>query len=167
MNIFKRCLITACTAMLGTGIALATSPHFINAASSINSVTGTLTCSWKEAGLGNNQNIDYKCEAQGSATYVCVNHGGSNPSASNKTTVGGPVSATGTFNSGKNGAITASLTVNPPSAGDFSCPKGQSMELARVSYTDVFLIDVTNNVSEQLSNQSTGCLLPNVRGACD
>jgi hypothetical protein len=167
MKIFKSCLIAACASMLGTGIALATSPHFINATDSIDSVTGDLTCSWKEAGLGNNQNIDYKCEAQGSATYVCVNHGGANPSASNKTTVGGPVSATGTFNSGRNGQITASLTVHPPSAGSFSCPSGQSMELAQVSYTDVFLTDLTNSISQQLTNRSTGCLLPNVRGACD
>jgi hypothetical protein len=73
-------------------------------------VTGVLTCSWKEAGLGDNQNTEYKCEAQASATYVCVNNGGSNPSAKNKTNVTGEVSATGTFSSGKNGAITASQT---------------------------------------------------------
>jgi hypothetical protein len=164
MKILKSCLVAV--AAFWTGIALAASPHFITATDSINQVTGVLTCSWKEAGLGNNQNIDYKCEAQGNATYVCVNRGGKNPSASNKTTVTGLVSATGTFNSGKNGAITASLSVNPPGSGDFSCPGGHSLELAQVSYSSVFLIDVTNGVQVQLNDQSTGCLLPDVKGAC-
>jgi len=164
MKFAKFCLIAI--AALCTGVTFAASPHFITATDSINPVTGVLTCSWKEAGLGDNQNIDYKCEAQGNATYVCVNNGGSNPSAKNKTNATGEVSATGTFSSGKNGAITASLSVNPPGPGSFSCPAGQSLELAQVSYTGVFIIDITNGVQEQLSNQSTGCLLPDVKGAC-
>ena len=164
MKILKGFLVAV--AAYWAGIALAESPHFLSATDSINQVTGVLTCSWKEAGLGNNQNIDYKCEAQGNATYVCVNGGGKNASASNKTTVTGQVSATGTFSSGKNGAITASLSVNPPGSGDFSCPGGHSLELAQVSYSSVFLIDVTNGIQVQLSDQSTGCLLPNVKGAC-
>jgi len=165
MKTLKSCLITI--AILWAGDALAVSPHFITATDAINNVTGVLTCSWKEAGLGNNQNIDYKCEAQANATYVCVNGGGKNPSASNKTNVAGPVSSTGTFNSGKNGAITASLSVSPPGPGSFSCPGGQSLELAQVSYSSVFLIDLTNGVQVQLPDRSTGCLLPDVKGACD
>jgi len=93
-----------------------------------------------------------------------VNRGGANPSAQNKTTVNGPVSATGTFSSGKNGNVTASLTLSPPPS-DISCPKGQSLELASVSYTNVTLTDTTNNVSISL-DFSSGCLLPDVRGAC-
>jgi len=154
--------------VIGTaGMALAQNAHFIKAASDINDVTGTLTCSWKEAGLGNNQLINYTCSADASATYVCVNRGGGKPSASNKTTVSGPVSASGTFDSGKNGQITASLTVSPPGPGSFSCPPGQSLELALVSYTNVSLTDVTNGITENLEDQSTECLLPNVRNACD
>ena len=124
--------------------------------------------SWKESGLGNNQNIDYTASADGTATYVCVNKGGANPSAANKTTVNGPVSATGTFNSGKNGNITASLTVNPPSSGNFSCSPGQKLQLASASYTNVKVTDDINTITEPISGTfSTGCLLPNVRGACD
>jgi hypothetical protein len=164
MKLLRSCLVAV--AAFWTGIGLAASPHFLTTTDSINQVTGVLTCSWKEAGLGNNQNIDYKCEAQGNATYVCVNGGGANPSASNKTTVTGLVSATGTFSSGKNGSITASLSVNPPGSDGFSCPPGQSLELARVSYSSVFLIDITNGIQVQLNDQSTGCLLPNVKGAC-
>jgi hypothetical protein len=87
------------------------------------------------------------------------------PSAKNKTTVNGPVTATGTFNSGKNGNVTASLTVNPPPS-DISCPSGQTLKLASVSYTDVTLTDTTNNISVRLGDFSSGCLLPDVRGAC-
>jgi hypothetical protein len=165
MNIAKICWVAAGVAALGSGIALAASPHFINAADAINFDNGNLTCSWKEAGLGNNQNITYVCSAAATATYVCVNRGGANPSASNKTVVSGNVSAEGTFNSGKNGQITASLVVSPPDVTNF-CPPGQSLELAQVSYINVILADTTNGVAVSLADQSTGCLLPDVRGAC-
>jgi hypothetical protein len=121
------------TMALAVPAALADSPHFIRATATLNA-NGTLTASFKEAGLGTNQNITYVLSADATATYVCVNRGGSNPSAQNKTTVAGPVSATGTFSSGKNGQVTASLTVSPPPS-DISCPPGQSLELASVSYT--------------------------------
>ena len=152
------------TAAIAVPVALAVSPHFINASGTLNA-DGSLTVNFKEAGLGTNQSINYTLSADATATYVCVNKGGSNPSAQNKTTVSGPVSASGTFSSGKNGNVTASLTVNPPPS-DISCPNGQRLELASVSYTDVTLTDTTNNVSISLGDFSSGCLLPNVRGAC-
>ena len=144
--------------------ALATSPHFISASGTLNA-SGSVTVKFKEAGLGTNQNINYVLSADATATYVCVNNGGANPSAKNKTTVAGPVSATGTFSSGKNGNVTASLTVQPPPS-DITCPPGQKLELASVSYTNVTLTDTTNNVSTSVGDFSSGCLLPNVRGAC-
>jgi hypothetical protein len=157
----------ALVVMLATAaVALADSPHFIRASGDINN-NGSLTVSWKEAGLGTNQNIDYLLTADSTATYVCVNNGGGNPSAKNKTTVSGPVSATGTFSSGKNGQVTASLTAGPPSAGGFTCPPGQSLELALVSYSNITLTDTTNGISIGAPDISSGCLLPNVRGACD
>jgi hypothetical protein len=152
-------------AAIATGSAVATSPHFINAAGALNA-DGSLTVNFKEAGLGTNQNITYELSGQGTAVYVCVNKGGANPSASNKTTVAGPVSATGTFSSGKNGQVTASLTVQPPFQ-DIGCPGGQTQKLASVTYTGVTLTDTTNGVSISLGDFSSGCLLPNVRGACD
>jgi hypothetical protein len=144
--------------------ALAVSPHFIRATGTLNA-NGSLTVDFKEAGLGTNQNINYLLTADATATYVCVNRGGANPSAQNKTTVAGPVSATGTFNSGKNGQVTASLTVNPPPS-DISCPPGQRLELASVSYTNITLTDTTNGVTISVPDVNSGCLLPNVRGAC-
>jgi hypothetical protein len=151
--------------VLGTTLpAQAVSPHFITASATLNA-DGTLTANFKEAGLGTNQNITYVLSADATAVYVCVNKGGSNPSAQNKTTVSGPVSATGTFSSGKNGNVIGSLTASPP-ASDISCPKGQTLQLASVSYTNVTLTDTTNDVSISLGDFSSGCLLPNVRGAC-
>jgi hypothetical protein len=144
--------------------ALAVSPHFIRATGTLNA-NGSLTVDFKEAGLGTNQNINYLLTADATATYVCVNKGGANPSAQNKTTVAGPVSATGAFNSGKNGQVTASLTVNPPPS-DISCPPGQRLELASVSYTNITLTDTTNGVTISVPDVNSGCLLPNVRGAC-
>jgi hypothetical protein len=159
-------VIAAGCAMLALAVpvALADSPHFIRATGALNA-GGSLTVNFKEAGLGTNQNIDYALTADGTAIYVCVNRGGANPSASNKTAVAGPVIATGTFSSGKNGQVTASLTVQPPFE-DIGCPPGQSQELASVTYTNVVLTDTTNNVSISLPDFSSGCLLPNVRGAC-
>src|SRR5215208_3103565 len=144
--------------------ALAQNEHFVRASGSLNN-NGSLTVSFKEAGLGTNQLINYELTANATATYVCVNRGGANPSAQNKTTVSGPVSATGTFSSGKNGQVTEELTAQPPPS-DISCPPGQSLELASVIYTDIVLTDLTNNVSISVPNVESGCLLPNVRGAC-
>ena len=144
--------------------ATAQNEHFVRASGSLNN-DGSLTVSFKEAGLGTNQLINYTLSADATAIYVCVNRGGANPSASNKTAVAGPVSATGTFNSGKNGQVTASLTVQPPFQ-DIGCPNGQTQQLASVTYTDVTLTDTTNDVSISLGDFSSGCLLPNVRGAC-
>ena len=145
--------------------ALAVSPHFISANARLSGTN--LVVNFKEAGLGTNQLITYVASADSTVTYVCVNKGGSNPSAQNKTTISGPVSATGTFSSGKNGNVVASLTLNPPGPGSFSCPKGQSLEIAQVTYTNVSITDSTNGVTEPIAGSfSTGCLLPNVRGAC-
>jgi hypothetical protein len=168
----KRLLILLCTPvllLLGLVVAAvpaqAVSPHFVRADAQLSGTN--LTVSFKEAGLGTNQLINYTASADATATYVCVNRGGANPSAQNKTDVSGPVSATGTFSSGKNGQVTASLTILPPSAGSFSCPSGQSLQLAQVTYTNVAITDNTNGVTEPIPGTfATGCLLPDVRGAC-
>jgi len=145
--------------------AQADSPHFVRASAELSGTN--LVVSFKEAGLGTNQLTTYVASADATATYVCVNRGGANPSAANKTSVTEPVTATGTFPSGKNGQVTASLTISAPGAGSFSCPPGQSLELAQVTYSNVAITDTTNNVRQSIPGTfATGCLLPNVRGAC-
>jgi hypothetical protein len=165
----KRVLLVLCTPLLilmaTVSPAYADSPHFVRASASLSG--SNLVVSFKEAELGANQLVNYVANADATATYVCVNRGGGNPSASNKTTVSGPVSATGTFSSGKSGQVTASLTLTPPGPGNFSCPPGQSRQIAQVTYTNVAITDTTNNVTEPIPGTfDTGCLLPNVRGAC-
>lgn len=133
--------------------AFAQNPHFNTATDFIaiaGDEAGDLVAHWKEVGLGDNVLISYVLEAQGSATYACINKGGNHPSATNKETVNGPVSASGNFSSGKNGAITASLFAEEPSAGNFSCPGGQTLYLTAVSYSGVTLTDTTNSVAVAL-----------------
>jgi hypothetical protein len=78
--------------------------------------------------------------------YACINGGEKNPAAANKRTVNATVSASGVFTP-KNGSVRGSLTLSAPSAGDFTCPSGQTLTLQSVSYSNVTITDVTNNVS--------------------
>jgi hypothetical protein len=50
--------------------------------------------------------------------------------------------------------VVASLEAGPPSAGSFSCPNGQRLVLASVSYTNIELTDTTNGVSASLADAS-------------
>jgi hypothetical protein len=114
----------------------AASPHFINcSASGVNS-DGTLNACFKIAGLGSNQTITVTASASADAVYGCLNHGKQCPNAANKVHVQSNVSASGDFTSGKNGQITACLTVDPPPT-TLTCPNGQDLVLVSVSYTNV------------------------------
>ena len=139
--------------------AFADNPHFIKASAAINN-DGSLEVSWKEAGLGDNQLISYLASADGDAVYVCINGGNKHPQAANKEEATGPVSAEGDFASGKNGQITASLTVDPP-ASTLECPPGQRFELACVKYTNISLTDTTNGVTASLPGTLSTTLLTN------
>src|SRR6266550_1021590 len=116
----------------------ADSPHFLRtSANGVNS-DGTVNVCFKIAGLGANQSIDVTASAHADATYACRNNGQQCPNAANKVNVQSDVSATGTFTSGKNGSITACLTVDPPDT-TLTCPGGQRLVLVSVSYTNVSL----------------------------
>lgn len=149
---FKGCLRILLAATMGVflfqGGARANSPHFISASDALSTTDpGDLVVSWKEAGLGDTP-VPYTASADGTATYACINGGGNHPSASNKETVNGPVTASGTFGPTTNGQVTASLTVEEPSPGSFSCPGGQTFVLASVSYANVSITDTFNDVTE-------------------
>ena len=114
----------------------ADSPHFLRtSANGVNS-DGTVNVCFKIAGLGANQSIDVTASAHADATYACRNNGQQCPNAANKVNVQSDVSASGTFTSGKNGSVRASLTVDPPSTS-LTCPGGQKLVLVSVSYTNV------------------------------
>jgi hypothetical protein len=63
------------------------------------------------------------------------------------------VSGGGSFEA-KNGRVVASLSAGPISAGDFTCPSGQRLVLASVSYTNIVLTDTTNGVSTSVPDAS-------------
>ena len=65
----------------------------------------------------------------------------------------GDVSAAGSFEP-KNGRVQASLSPGAISAGDFSCPNGQRLVLASVSYTNIVLTDTTNGTSIGVADTS-------------
>ena len=116
----------------------ATSPHFLRCAASGVNPDGTLDVSFTIAGLGDNQTLTVTASAHADAIYGCLNHGQQCPNAANKVEVHTDVTAQGTFTSGKNGSIRASLTVDPPST-TLTCPGGQNMVLVSVDYTNVSL----------------------------
>ncbi len=133
------------------GPAWADAPKFHSATSSVNNA-GALVVSFDERGLGN-ENIDYSLTADASAVYACINGGGNHPQAANKETVNAEVSGAASFEP-KNGRVIGSISAGPPSAGSFSCPPGQRLVLASVSYTNIVLTDTTNNVSTSVPDAS-------------
>src|SRR5204863_8806905 len=92
----------------------ATSPHFLRCAASGVNPDGSLDVSFTIAGLGDNQTLTVTATAHADAIYGCLNHGQQCPNAANKQEAQQDVSATGTFRSGKNGAIRASLSAHAP-----------------------------------------------------
>jgi len=143
--------VAALTLGVVAASAATSGAHFVSASWSVNDA-GSLVVNWDEAGLGN-QNIDYTLTADASATYACINGGGNHPKATNKETVQGQVSTGGSFQA-RNGRVQASLTTGPLSAGAFSCPSGQTLVLACVSYTNIVLTDTTNNVTAAIADVS-------------
>ena len=114
----------------------AQNPHFLGCgASGVNS-DGTLNASFRIAGLGDNQSLTVTASADSNATYACRNHGGNCPNAASKVHVISHVTAAGTFTSGRNGSIRASLNVDSPPT-TLNCPGSQTVVLVSVSYTNV------------------------------
>jgi hypothetical protein len=62
----------------------------------------------------------------------------------------------------------ASLTLSPPTPpSTFSCLPGQDQAIAEVVYSNVSITYTTNGITEPIPGTfDTGCLLPDVRGAC-
>lgn len=147
----------AAVTALATTHAFADNPHFTRADASL-LADGDLECTFKIAGLGDNETMTISCSADAQAFYACFNRGGKHPQAANKEEAAGPVSASGEFTSGKNGQITGSLEVNPPAA-TISCPGNQVLRLCSVSYSNVTLTSdgVSASVPGSLSRTFLDC----------
>jgi hypothetical protein len=123
---------------LSAQVALADSPHFLFANSSISTTTGQLSVGFKEVGLGNTattENITLTVDAA-TAVYQCWNNGGRHPKAGNKETVSTSLETSQPFPV-TNGQTTGTISVGPPGAGDFSCPSGQTLFLMSVEYSGI------------------------------
>ena len=168
-------LVAGAALLVASGPTLADSPHFIRCTLALQTQTATvghgksrfdvvvgatLVTTWKEAGLGDNQLIDYLAEANATAEWACINNGGNFPQDPKKQTVEGPVSAEGSFSSGKNGSITASLSVDAPERDPSPCQGGQTDVLLSVSFDDVSVTDLTNNTLESCGSISQTFLTP-------
>jgi hypothetical protein len=147
-------LTLVATAGLSLWIVLADSPHFLKASASCSG--SNLVVSFKEAGLGNNP-VTITLSATATATYQCFNNGGNHPKAGNKTTVSSSRSVSGVFYP-QNGQVTNSLLLSPPGPGSFTCPPGQTLVgPTNVSYTNLSLVDSTNNVRASGLPSSVSC----------
>lgn len=138
---------------LGTVAAQATSgAHFMNDTSASVTDTGALSVFIDEAGVGN-ATVNYTLAWTGTAHYGCINGGGKHPRAANKATssTGGTSTAS---ESPINGRVKATVPVSdtpPPAPSGFSCPPGQTLVLADVSYTVTVTDTTNNNVSTTLT----------------
>jgi len=134
-------------AVLVAAPALAASPHFVRA--DLSASGSDLTVSFKEAGLGNTTTVTVQASADYEAVFQCINGGGRNPSAANKTTIDGSTSVSGSFVSDRNGTVTGALTVHAPTVADngFSCPPGQRETLTGLWWSGVRVDDLTSGAS--------------------
>jgi hypothetical protein len=143
---------------LSVQIASAGNAHFIGSQTGAfvdqtGADAGTLVCFFKEAGLESGSVETITCNADASTTYQCVNNGGKNPNASNKTTTQSHVAPTGTFPAAKNGNVVGDLRAAPPTAQQlgFSCPSGQRVEFVSVTYSNISIVDSTSGASQPIS----------------
>ena len=131
--------------------ALAANPHFTQASAARQG--NNLVCSFKEAGLGDNEQVNIQCSATANTQYSCVNGGGKIPKDAKKTTISQETSTQGTF-SADNGQVTGTLTLqappSPPPSSVLTCPNGQTATLIGVTYTNVKVTDTTNGVTKNI-----------------
>lgn len=132
--------------------ALATSgAHFFHDTGATVADNGSLSVTIDEAGVGQ-QLVDYDVSWTAVADYGCINGGGNHPQASNKETVSTGGDALISF-SPVNGRVHATIDVAgtpPPVTNGFTCPNGQALVLADVTYS-ASLSDLTNVVSKDVS----------------
>lgn len=117
--------------LFSIGGAMAQNAHFIGNPTITDNGT-TLTYCAKLAGLGNNQSVTVVLSASATITTTCTNPGGNVAPGQTKVST---VSASGTFQSDKNGSVTFCLTTATPEPG--SCPNGMwSGSVTDVSFSN-------------------------------
>ena len=154
MNRSLRIMLTSVAALLVaatlTASAFAAIDAFIKFDATGPNNDGSLSTNFKAAGLGSKQTISLTASADATAVYICVNKSGNFPSDPKKQVLEGPVSASEQLTSDKNGQITDSLTLSPPTT-TLNCPSGQKPVLAFVSYENVGIGNTGDEPIEVLS----------------
>jgi hypothetical protein len=140
----------------------AASPHFISCSARGVNNDGSLDVCFKIAGLGDNQFVTVTASATADAVYACLNHGQQCPNAANKVSVHSDVSSQGRFPSGKNGQVTACLSIDPPPT-ELDCPGGQRLVLVSVTYTPV---SVSSDASADTCEPAPGTFSANFFPQC-
>ena len=138
-------------------------------ASGINSA-GDLAVSFKLAGFGRSETVHVTASASVTAVYACRNRGQHCPNAANNSTISGIRTAEGDFSAARNGSVRGSLTVEHPGPGSFSCPPGQSRELACLTYGDITLTFTGENGASgscTISAADSQIYFPGCTGLCD
>ncbi|MDQ3902452.1 MAG: hypothetical protein M3247_02185 [Thermoproteota archaeon] len=123
-------------------LASAASPHFIGTPSYTKSSSGALTVKFKAAGLANLPTGAFLTASEVTAELQCVNPGGNNPPP--KTAIFGPETGPTTNLPVRNGQITGSATLSPPSQQQLQnaadCPNPNwTVKLVSITYSDVTL----------------------------
>jgi hypothetical protein len=158
MKVFARSIGALCGFLLmASGMAFAQNPHFVGIPKASLTTDFAVAVKFKEAGLGANENINYTVSAQASGACACVTHNGNCPAAVNKFP---PIQVTGegTFNSGRNGSISGTITTDPPECQQISpasCPRGQTNTLVSIAYTNITIKDDTTSVGPVLTSPDT------------
>lgn len=153
-NLFRVGIASAALSLgvFGAAPAWATSgAHYMPATGASVADNGALVVAIDEAGVGQ-QTVNYSLDWTATANYGCINGGGNHPQAANKQTTQG-ASSFAFSETPDNGRVHVTVEVPgtpPPLPSDFSCPGGQTLVLADVSYSAT-LADTTNNASIDLS----------------
>jgi len=122
-------------------LAFGANPHFKGVTAALGSPK--LVVNGTEVGLGSGTFVVYVAAADVTTTAQCVNGGGKNPSATNKS-FSGEVESTATNQADQSGKITTQLTIYAVPA--LFCPAGQSTVIATATFSNVTLTDTTNGV---------------------
>lgn len=148
-NMFRSLMASVAVLLLASGSALAGSAHFIPNLTEASLSDFDLEVDFKEAGLESGSTETITVSADFSGTFQCINKSGKNPNDPKKTVIAATVTESGEFTAGKNGNVTGTLTLSPPSASavGFSCPSGQRAEVTTVSYSGVVINDEDSGAS--------------------
>jgi hypothetical protein len=103
-------------------------------------------------GFQANQSVDLRATADARVTYACVNRGGQVPNSPNMTrTVDQTVHRNVTLTANNQGELNGSLLLNPPPAGNFSCPRGLERRVAHVRFSNLSVTGLNGQINEQIS----------------